>query len=164
MTFSFKNVFFAKDCFHIIPNIKETQHNNTKVLSTCSHLVRSTTEPGEDCWRSLVPVEQLRNRDDRHFRAVHHSLNLMDKPIMCTWLQGDMLKYLMFISNILLQRARVQTYQSMTHEMHKGFSSCCLSLPEEKGLVAEDGWLNSLSECPGSHQQWISSRETPHDT
>lgn len=64
--------------------------------STCNHLLGSTTEPGEGCWRSLVPVEQLRNRDDRHFRAVHHSLNLTDKPIMCTWLQGDMLKYLKF--------------------------------------------------------------------
>lgn len=75
-------------------------HNNTKILSTCNYLVRSTTEPSEDCWRSLVPAEQLRNRDDRHFRAVHHSLNLTDKPIMCMWLQGDVFMYLVFTSQI----------------------------------------------------------------
>ncbi len=57
-------------------------------------------------------MEQLRNRDDRHFRAAHHSLNLMDKPIMCTWLQGDMLKYLVFFSNILMQGLDIPEYDS----------------------------------------------------
>lgn len=56
------------------------------------------------------------------------------------------------------------TYQSVTHATHRGkSSSCCLSLPEGKGLVAEDGWLNSQSACPGSHQHWISSSQVAYD-
>lgn len=46
---------------------------------------------------------QLRNSDDRHFRAVHHSLNLMDKLVIFTWLWMNTPKCLIFISNILKQ-------------------------------------------------------------
>lgn len=57
-----------------------------------------------------------------------------------------------------MQRATAYTYRSMTHGRHQAIgSSCCLALREERGLAAEGGWLNSLSGCPGSHQQWILS-------
>ena len=58
-----------------------------------------------------------------------------------------------------MQRVWPETYQSMTHRMHQGMGLSCLSLPEERGLAAERGWLNSLSVGPGSHQLQISSGE-----
>lgn len=110
----------------------------------------SAAEPGEDHRRCRVPAEQLRNRDDRHFTPPP---GLMGEPIVSTGLHGDTLKCLIFISN-------AETYRSMSHARRRGKSSrCCLSSPAERGLFAEHGWLNSLSERPGSPQPQISSSQ-----
>lgn len=77
----------------------------------------------------------------------------MGEPIVSTGLHGDTLKCLIFISN-------AETYHSVTHARRQGKSSgCCLSSPAERGLFAEDGWLNSLSERPGSQPPRISSSQ-----